>query len=64
MTNLDFGALSPEEFCRRYSLGRTKFYQLVSSGQLRAVKAGRRTLVLNQDATAWAESLPAMGVAH
>jgi excisionase family DNA binding protein len=46
------------EFCRRYGIGRTNAYQEIAAGRLRAVKAGRRTLITHEAAEAWLASLP------
>jgi excisionase family DNA binding protein len=54
------GAYSLAAFCRAYSVGLTFVYQLIKDGKLRAVKVGRKTLILRDDALAWAKSLPAM----
>ncbi len=54
-------AFDPQEFCRAFSIGKTTFYSELKAGRLRAVKAGRKTLVLKSDAQAWAASLPAIG---
>jgi excisionase family DNA binding protein len=51
-------ALSINEFCSLYSIGRTKAYAEISSGRLRAVKAGRRTLISEDSAEAWLAALP------
>jgi len=45
-------AFSIPEFCRRYGIGRTAAYGEIAAGRLRAVKAGRRTLVTQDDAEA------------
>jgi excisionase family DNA binding protein len=51
-------ALTIKEFCDAYRLCREKAYQEVRTGRLRAVKLGRKTLILRADAEAWAASLP------
>jgi hypothetical protein len=51
------------EFCRMYSIGRTLFYDEIAAGRLRVKKAGAKTLVLAEDAEAWAKALPDGGVA-
>ncbi len=47
------------EFCSLYAVGRTTAYGEISSGRLRVVKLGRRTLVTEDDAEAWLAALPA-----
>ena len=46
------------DFSRLFGVGRTMVYQLVGAGELRAVKAGRRTLIDVESASAWAANLP------
>lgn len=52
------GALTIKEFCDAYRLCREKAYQEVRARRLRAVKLGRKTLILRADAEVWAASLP------
>ena len=53
-----YGAMSIEGFSKSYNIGRTITYELIKKKKLRAVKAGKRTLILRRDAEAWARSLP------
>lgn len=55
----DFGcADSPAQACARLGISIPTFYRLVRSGQLEAVKVGRRTLCTRQAQAAWLASLP------
>ena len=53
-------ALSMAQFCRRYGVGRTKAYEEIKRGRLRARKIGRRTVIAVDDAEAWLQRLPRM----
>lgn len=59
-TTLGSGALSVADFCTAYRVGQTFTYQQIKCGNLRAVKAGGRTLILRRDAESWASALPQM----
>jgi excisionase family DNA binding protein len=54
------GALSIRNFCELYNTGRTRCYEEIAAGRLRAVKAGHKTLIPRDAAEAWLRSLPPM----
>jgi excisionase family DNA binding protein len=47
-----------KETCRRTGLGRTRIYQAIQSGELRAMKCGQRTLIQMDEIRRWIASLP------
>jgi excisionase family DNA binding protein len=55
-------AYSVPEACFIARAGRTSVYEAIRSGALRAVKRGRRTLVLEDDLRRWVQSLPSIAV--
>ena len=50
-------AYSIPAFCAACSVGRTFVYQEIKAGRLRAVKAGRRTLIDAAEARRWLSAL-------
>jgi excisionase family DNA binding protein len=57
-------AMSIAEFCERYGPGRTKTYEELKSGRLRARKIGKRTVITEDDAEDWLQRLPVIGGAR
>jgi excisionase family DNA binding protein len=55
-------AYSIPEACASSRMGRTTLYEAIRAGELRAVKRGRRTLILAEDLKSWITNLPAMPV--
>jgi excisionase family DNA binding protein len=56
-------AFAVREFCSLYGICRDTFYSEVKRGRLRALKLGKKTIVLRADAESWAASLPALDLA-
>jgi predicted DNA-binding transcriptional regulator AlpA len=54
-------ALTINAFCATYGIGRSLVYEEIKCGRLQARKVGARTVILRQDAEAWARSLPVLG---
>jgi hypothetical protein len=52
-------AMSVDGFCKGYGIGRTKAYEEINAGRLKARKAGTRTIIAEDDAEEWLSLLPA-----
>ena len=50
-------AYTIHEFGRAFKIGRTKTWQLIRDGQLRAVSVGSKRLIRADDAEAWLAGL-------
>ena len=55
---MDTLAYTIAEACTVTRTGKTALYEAIKAGELRAVKRGRRTLVLPTDLKKWIEKLP------
>ena len=53
--------LSITEACRIAGIGRTKIYEAIAGGHLKARKLGKRTIVLRSDLNFFLTSLPLVG---
>jgi excisionase family DNA binding protein len=56
--NLPREGLTVSEACAMAALGRTKIYEAISEGRLKARKCGKRTLILKNELRQFLESLP------
>ena len=52
--------LTIHEACTYSGIGKTKLYEAINSGKLKARKAGKRTLILSDDLRDYLSSLPLM----
>jgi len=53
-------AYTIKEFVALAGVGRSFVYEAIAEGHLKAVKAGRKTLIREEDARAWLDTLPTM----
>lgn len=54
-------ALNIDDACVAAGTNRSRIYRAIRDKELIARKAGRSTIILVEDLTAWLRSLPAMG---
>jgi Helix-turn-helix domain len=53
-------ALKISEVCAASRIGRTRVYDAIKRGELRAKKHGKSTIVLHKDLLDWLNALPAV----
>jgi excisionase family DNA binding protein len=51
-------AYAPKRFAVDFGLSRSQVYELIYSGELRAVRSGKRLLIPRQAAEEWLAGLP------
>ena len=51
-------------FCQRYNIGKTKAYEEIKAGRLKARKCGKSTTITEDDAEDWLRNLPVLGAAE
>ena len=54
-------AYSLKSFCDAHDVGRSKIYEEISAGRLKASKVGRRTIITVDNAEAWLKNLKEFG---
>jgi hypothetical protein len=57
-TEIQWGALTPEEWAEENRIGRTSVFAEIGAGRLIARKFGTRTLIFRADNTDWHRKLP------
>jgi excisionase family DNA binding protein len=56
-------AFAVKGICRAYGISRETVYNEIRRGRLRALKLGKKTIVLKSDAEAWRDNLPPLKLA-
>jgi excisionase family DNA binding protein len=57
MTDTGQRALSVEQFCERYGIGKSTLYVQIREGRLRLRKIGKRSVIAVEDAEIWFKNL-------
>lgn len=52
-------AFSAQEAAAAIGVGRTRFHQMLASGEIKSRKMGRKRMILRADLLAWLAGLPA-----
>lgn len=59
-TNVTPQAFTISEICDRNKTGKTKIYEEIREGRLRARKIGSKTIITHDDEQAWRDALPVL----
>jgi excisionase family DNA binding protein len=54
-------AYTVDNFCAEFGVGKSKFYEEIRTGRLRAYKVGDRTMIAGEDGLAWRDRYRAQG---
>jgi excisionase family DNA binding protein len=57
-------AYSVPQICELAGVGRTHLYAQIKEGKLKALKCGRRTIVLDEELRRWLGALPTVALMH
>lgn len=60
MNNQTPNAMTIAQLCAWANISRSKAYDEIANGRLKALKLGRKTLVTRDDAIAWFQALPSL----
>jgi hypothetical protein len=61
MTEQTRRSFSVNDISQRNGVGRSKIYEEIAAGRLKARKLGARTIIVDEDENAWLSSLPRLG---
>ena len=54
-------AYTADGFCAEFGIGKSKFYEEIRAGRLKAYKVGDRTMIAGEDGLAWRDRYRAQG---
>ena len=61
--SVDRRAYSTDDFCKAFSIGKTKLYEMLASGTINARKVDGRTIITHDEAERWLSALPSFTAA-
>jgi excisionase family DNA binding protein len=54
-------AYTVDDFCAEFGIGKSKLYEEIRAGRLKAYKVGNRTMIAGEDGLAWRDRYRAQG---